>query len=249
MRKTTVVAKRESKAKPVKKEKTGAKKTPAKASKIIFPRACRLLKGFDEAQFERICECMHVRELHLKPKETFIRETDPCDWIGVVVTGAVRLTRTRIDGGVSVLETVGPNDTFGATYAFRDAPTMGLSMSAVGETVVLLFRTENITRPCHRVCTAHVLYLRNLLAVISQKTFQIKQKLRILSQHTIRGRLMLFLHIRAKREKSNEIEIPFDRQALADFLCVDRSALSAEISKLRKEGLLESEKNRFKLLK
>ena len=75
-----------------------------------------------------------------------------------------------------------------------------------------------------------------------------KQKIRILSQRTIRARLMLFLQIRAKRAKSNEFEIPFDRQALADYLCVDRSALSAELSKLRKERLVESVKNKFKLL-
>ena len=60
--------------------------------------------------------------------------------------------------------------------------------------------------------------------------------------------MMLLLHIRAKREKSNEFDIPFDRQALADYLCVDRSALSAELSKLRAERKVESVKNHFKLI-
>ena len=83
---------------------------------------------------------------------------------------------------------------------------------------------------------------------MSQTTFALKQKLRILSQRSIRGRLMLFLNIRAKRVKSFEFDIPFDRQALADYLCVDRSALSAELSKLRAEGKVEAEKNHFKLL-
>ena len=224
-------------------------KKPAKAKReIIFPCACRLLKDLGQEGFDRICECLNVRELHLHNKEQFIFESDPCDRIGIVVTGAVRLTRTRIDGGRNVLETVGENDTFGATYVFRDVKAMGVGMCAVGETVVLLFDIERITRPCHKVCQAHLQLVRNLLAVMSQKTFQIKQKLRILSQRTIRGRLMLFLHIRAKRAKSNEFDIPFDRQALADFLCVERTALSAEISKLRAEGVLESVKNRFKLL-
>ena len=121
-------------------------------------------------------------------------------------------------------------------------------MSAVGDTTVILLEIEKITHPCHKVCAAHLQFVKNLLTVMSQKTFALKQKLRILSQRTIRGRLMLFLQIRAKRAKSNEFEIPFDRQALADFLCVDRSALSAELSKLRKERKVESVKNRFKLL-
>ena len=186
--------------------------------------------------------------LKLRNKETFIVESDPPDRIGIVVTGAVRLTRQRLDGGRNVLETIQPNDVFGTTYVFRDAPTMGISMSAVGDTTVILLEIEKITQPCHKVCAAHLQFVKNLLNVMSQKTFALKQKLRILSQRTIRGRLMLFLQIRAKRAKSNEFEIPFDRQALADFLCVDRSALSAELSKLRRERLVESVKNRFKLL-
>ena len=223
-------------------------KKKTKTTGPIFPRACRLLKDIDEAGFARLCECMHVKELHLRNKETFVRESDPCNRIGVVAVGAVQLSRQRMDGGRAVLETVHENGTFGTTYVFRDAKTMGISMRAVGETVVLLFDTDSILHPCHKVCSAHIHFLHNLLTVMSQTTFQLKQKLRILSQRTIRGRLMLFLQIRAKRAQSNEFDIPFDRQALADFLCVDRSALSAELSKLRHERKVESVKNHFKLL-
>ena len=215
---------------------------------VVFPRVCRLLKGLDDEGFCRLCECMGVKELRLRNKQTFISESDPCDRIGIVVTGAVRLTRMRIDGGRNVLETIQEGGVFGTTYVFRDVSTMGISMSAVGETTVLLFEIERITRPCHKVCSAHMQFLRNLLTVMSQTTFALKQKLRILSQRSIRNRLMLFLNIRAKRAKSNEFDIPFDRQALADYLCVDRSALSAELSKLRAEGKVESVKFHFKLL-
>ena len=156
-------------------------------SKVIFPCGCRLLKDLGEDGFARICECLQVKELHLKNKETFIRESDPCNRIGIVAMGAVQLSRQRIDGGRSVLETIHENGTFGTTYVFRDVQTMGVSATAVGDTVVLLFNTDRITHPCHKVCTAHICFLRNLLTVMSQMTFQIKQKLRILSQRTIRG--------------------------------------------------------------
>ena len=244
---------RKSEGKPTAKKPSAkpknAKKTPAKPKNaIIFPRACRLLKDLGDEGFARICECMNVKELHLRNKQTFITESDPCDRIGIVVTGAVRLTRLRIDGGRNVLETIPENGVFGTTYVFRDVPTMGISASAVGETIVLLIEITRVSRPCHKVCFAHMQFVRNLLAVMSQTTFALKQKLRILSQRTIRGRLMLFLNIRAKRAKSSEFDIPFDRQALADYLCVDRSALSAELSKLRAERKVEADKNHFKLL-
>lgn len=220
----------------------------AKSKAIAFPRLCRLLQDVDDAGFSRLCECMNVRELNLKNGDRFISETDPCRWVGIVVSGAVRLSRQRIDGGRNVLETVQAGDSFGATYVFRDVKSIGISMCAVGETTVILFDISKITHPCHKVCSAHLQFLKNLLAVMSQKTFQIKQKLRILSQRTIRGRLLLFLNMRAKAVKSNEFDIPFDRQSLADYLCVERSALSAEISKLRREGKIDSERNHFKLI-
>ena len=240
---------KKSSAKKSSAKRASAKKSSATEKKeIVFPRACRLLQDLGEDGFRRICECMHVRELRLRNKETFIRESDPCTRIGVVVMGAVQLSRQRIDGGRSVLETIHENGTFGTTYVFRDVKTMGVNIAAVGDTIVLLFETERLTRPCHKVCAAHMQFARNLLAVMSQTTFALKQKLRILSQRTIRGRLMLFLNIRAKRAQAKEFDIPFDRQALADYLCVDRSALSAELSKLRDEHKVESVKNHFKLL-
>ena len=231
----------------MKKSTVGNRQAKA-GGKLIFPRACRLLKDVDDAGFARLCECMHVRELHLKNKETFIRETDPCNRIGIVVLGAVQLSRQRLDGGCAVLETVREGGAFGMTYVFRDAKTMGIGIRAVGDSVVQLFDTESVLHPCHNVCAAHLHFLHNLLTVMSQTTFALKQKLRILSQRTIRGRLMLYLQILAKRAQAKEFDIPFDRQALAEFLCVDRSALSAELSKLRKERKVESVKHHFKLL-
>lgn len=216
-------------------------------SKLIFPRASRLLRDIDEGGFNDLCDCLHARELHLHNKQTFVFENDPCDKIGIVALGGVRLSRQRLDGGRNVLEDVAPVDVFGTTYAFRDVNTMGISASAVGDTTVLLFDTKNITRPCHRVCGAHMQFVRNLLAVMSHKTFAMKQKLRILGRRTIRGRLTLLLQIYARRTQSMKFDIPFDRQALADYLCVDRSALSAELSKMRDEGLIKFEKNHFEL--
>lgn len=220
-----------------------------KKDEFIFPRACRLLKDIDDKGFKRLCECLHARQVHLHNKESCVLENDACDRIGIVVMGSIRLTRQRIDGGRNVLEDVGLNGVFGTTYAFRDAATMGIGASAIGETIVIIFNTEKITRPCHKVCNAHMQFVRNLLTIMSQKMFAMRQKLRILAHHTIRGRLRLFLQIQEVRAKSRVFDISYDRQALADFLYVDRSALSAELSKMQAEGILRFNKNHFEILK
>lgn len=216
-------------------------------SKIVFPRTCRLLQGIDETGFRRLCDCLHVRETRLLNRETLTFEYEPCDKIGIVALGRVCLSRRRADGGRAVLEDVESCGVFGTTYAFQDANATGITITSIGESTVLLFGTHNITRPCRRVCEAHLRLVRNLLAVMSAKTRCLKYKLRILSQRTIRARLVLYLEALARGKKVREFDIPFDRQALADYLCVDRSALSAELSKMRAEGLLDFAKSHFRL--
>ena len=218
-------------------------------NQFTYPENCRLIQGISNEGFQHLCACMGAREVHLKSKEVLIHESDPVDKIGIVVKGAVCISRTVVDGHRVVLETVTAPETFGTTYVFSGVKMNGADITAVGEATVILLGTAHLINPCPRICDDHLQYLKNLLFIICHRNYQLKQKLRIVSQKTIRGKLMMFLYIRSRRAKSMEFDIPYARQALADFLCVDRSALSAEISKLRDEGILESHKNHFKILR
>lgn len=216
--------------------------------RIVYPSGSRLVRDIDESAFSHVCKCLKAKSLRLLNRETLLREDSPCNKIGVVIRGIVRLYRHGKDGRRSVLEDVLPGEVFGTTYAFRDSKELGVNASAVGDADVLLFDASSIMKPeCREICKAHMQFVRNLLSIMCHKTLQVKQKLRILSQRTIRARLMMYLRLVAKRLKTVEFNISFDRQSLADYLCVDRSALSAELSKLKSERLIEFEKNHFRL--
>ena len=101
---------------------------------------------------------------------------------------------------------------------------------------------------CGNACLFHSRIVRNLVQVLAQKNLHLNRKLDIASRRSTRDKLMAYLTAQAKQQKSAQFTIPFDRQALADYLGVERSAMSAELSKLQKEGLLETRKNWFKLL-
>lgn len=216
---------------------------------FTYPKDCRLVQGISNEGFQHLCTCMGAREVHLRPKQVLIHETDPVDKIGIVVSGSVCISRTLVDGKRIVLENVVAPETFGTTYVFSGVKMNGAEISAIGESTVILLGTAHLINPCPRICDDHLQYLKNLLAIICRRNYQLKQKLRIISKKTIREKLMAFLYVRSRRAQSMEFDIPYDRQALADFLCIDRSALSSEISKLREEGVLESRKNHFKILR
>lgn len=213
------------------------------------PSGCRLTAGISEKEWNKLMPCLNAVEHDVKAGGVIFHEGDPADRLGIVVSGRVAITRDRLDGTRVVIEQIGPGDSFGASYVYAGAPKMSVAIRAVEPTKVIILEAERIPKMCGKACPAHSRFIRNTLTVISIRNFQVKQKLRIVSQRTTRGKLMLFLHIRAKRAGSNEFDIPFNRQQLADYLYVDRCALSTEISKLKARKILDCRKNHFKLLK
>ena len=140
--------------------------------------------------------------------------------MGMVLSGAVRLVREDYYGNRSIVAHIGPAELFGETYACAGISAVPISIVADENSVVLLMDCRRITTTCSSACAFHNRIIFNLLKLVAVKNLVFDQK----------------------------IQIPYDRQELADYLEVERSGLSAEISKLRREGILECEKNHFKLL-
>ena len=176
------------------------------------------------------------------------RAGDPAEFIGIVLEGAVQVLREDYYGNRSILAHIGPRELFGETYAFATVDTLPVSIAAVEDTQLLLLDSRRITACCSNACAFHNRVIFNLLRLVASKNLDLHQKIQITAQRTTREKLMAYLLSVAKIQGPS-FRIPYDRQALADYLEVDRSGLSAEISKLRKERVLECEKNSFRLLK
>ena len=124
---------------------------------------------------------------------------------------------------------------------------MSVDVEADGDCDVLLVKTDRILSPCENACAFHARLVRNLMRALAVKTIELNRKIEILSHRSTQNRLMAYLHSIAQQKGAAEFDIPFDRQQLADYLCVERSALSAEISRLSKLGLITSRKSHFAL--
>ena len=134
-----------------------------------------------------------------------------------------------------------------AAQAFSGAKTMRVRVEADAPSRILILNAERVGSPCCKGCTFHARLVRNVMRIISAKTLELNAKIDILSHRTTEDRLLAYLHSFAEKCGSREFDIPFDRQQLADFLCVERSALSAEISRLVRVGSFDCRKNHFKL--
>ena len=209
---------------------------------------CPLFEGIQMEDLQAMLGCIGGRTVQLSKGQPVFTEGDPATHVGMVLQGSVQLVRSDYYGNRSIVAHIGPAQLFGETYACANVAALPVSIVADADSQVLLMDCRRITVSCSHACAFHSRIIFNLLRMVATKNLVFDQKIQITSQRTTREKLMAYLLSQAKLQGSSSFTIPYDRQSLADYLEVDRSGLSAEISKLRKEGIIQSEKNRFILL-
>ena len=174
-----------------------------------------------------------------------LRAGDPVRSLGLVLSGSVLIARDDFWGSTTVLARVEPGQIFAETYACTPGEPLMVRVSAADPAEILFVRMDRILSGA--AGASQDTLVRNLLTLLAQKNLMLSRKIFHTAPKTIRGRVLSYLSEQAVRAGSRRFAIPFDRQQLADYLGVDRSALSHELGKLQKEGLLRVEKNRFEL--
>lgn len=215
---------------------------------VVSLRNCPLFENIRPEDLTGMLGCLDARKMWVKKGQFILREGDSTRLVGIVLSGAAQVIREDYYGNRSIMARIEPMQLFGESYAFSGVDALPVSVVADEDCHILMIDSRRITNCCSHACSFHNQMIFNLLHLVSTHNLMLHQKMQITAKRTTREKLMAYLLIQAKQTGRNIFTIPFDRQGLADYLEVDRSGLSAEISKLRKEGILESEKSTFKLL-
>lgn len=211
-------------------------------------RKCPLFVGVADEHIGKMLHCLGAVKESFDKKYTIIAEGNPAKFIGILLSGSARVEQVDYYGNRTIVGRVEPSQLFCEEFACAEAEAIPVSVIANEPCEVLLVDCCHILHTCHNNCAFHQQMIFNLMKNLAVKNIGYHQKIEITSKRTTREKLMAYLMFCAKESASNSFTIPYDRQELADFLEVERSGLSAEISKLRKEGVLESTKNYFELL-
>jgi len=210
-------------------------------------KKCPLFKDISDESLLRMLTCLGARVSVFDKKYTIMNEGSPAKYIGIVLSGEVQISRTDYFGNRSILQNVGRSEVFAEAFACAELSAMPVCAVATEESEIMLIKADHILNTCENHCAFHQKLIFNLMKDISKKTVAFHKRIEITSKRTTREKLLSYLAAEAKENGSNSFEIPFDRQELADYLEVERSGLSKEISKLRKEGVITSRKSHFKI--
>jgi len=211
-------------------------------------KLCPLFCGIAEDELLPMLSCLGARVSGFDRHASIISEGDEAKFFGVVISGNVRIEQVDYFGNRSIVGRASTGDLFGESFACASVAFMPVNVVCEDASSILLLDNSRVMNPCSNVCSFHRQLIYNLMKIMAMKNLAFHQKIEITSKRTTREKLLAYLMSEAKRTGKSSFEIPFDRQSLADYLAVDRSGLSAEISKLRTEGLIESRRSFFKLL-
>ena len=207
-----------------------------------------LFQGASPQEIAEMLRCLVAERRRFAKGEQIYRTGDVVASLGMVLSGSVLVERVDLWGNVTVLDSIGPGHIFAEAYACACGEPLMVDVAAAGPAEVLFLNMDRVLRTCPHACAHHNQLVRNLLTISAQKNLNLSRKIFHTSAKSIRGRLLAYLSDQAIRSGGRSFAIPFDRQQLADYLNVDRSALSHELGKMQREGLLRVRKNRFDLL-
>lgn len=167
-------------------------------------------------------------------------------YFGLVCQGQVQVLKENQRGNKMIVALIEPTDIFGEAYAYAAAGRLPVSVDAMTETVVLFFEPNTLLTLTDVPGGKQL--IRNSLQILAQKSLMLNRKIEVLSQRTITDKVLAYLHLEYTKQKTKHLCIPFNRQEMADFLGVERSALSTTLGNMQKDGLIDYHKNEFTLL-
>lgn len=205
-----------------------------------------LFSGIKREEVKHLLSCLSANEKHYGKEEIILSVGEKMDSIGIFLEGTGQIIHEDYWGNKIIFSELKEGSVFGEVFAVLGRSSE-VSVVATSKIKVLWFRISGIMSVCHQACGYHNRLIKNLLVSISEKNLMLTRKMNHIGKKTTREKLLAYLSSESMKAGSSKFIIPFDRQDLADYLFVDRSALSNEISKLRKEGVIKNKKNEFEI--
>ena len=201
----------------------------------------RLFQGIREHEIEAMLTCLSAEERTYGKDAYIYRAGDVTGRLGVVMEGAVNIIKDDVWGNRKIIENIGGGQIFGETYACLKGEPLMVDVQASERSRILFMDVNRILTTCSSSCDFHNRLIRSLMYVLAGKNLMLTKKMDIITPKSLRERVMVYLSQESVKQGSRTITVPFNRQQMADYLSVDRSALSAELSRMQRDGVISYE--------
>lgn len=211
-------------------------------------KASELFKGLSSGDICEILNCTGAYMKKYNKGEYILLAGSTTEFMGMLLSGSATVVQEDIWGNQNILSKIIPGLCFAEPFAACPGVILNISVIAESNSSILWINMKNLLHACFACCSHHNKVIRNLVVVLAGKLLIFNDKITHTGKRKIREKLLSYLYTESVRQGKLSFDIPYDRQQLADFLCVGRSAMSMELSKLQREGLIKTSHNHFELL-
>ena len=209
---------------------------------------CALFTGINVSDLATLMDCLKAVPRTYKKNEFIFSAGETAQSVGLVLSGNAHILQEDYWGNRTILANLESGELFGEAFSCAETDSLPVSVIAIDKTEVLLIDGRRLITTCAVSCGFHRVIIKNMMKTLAQKNILLTQKMEMVTHRTTRERLMAYLSSQALRTKKSCFTIPFNRQQLADYLSVERSAMSAELSKMQAAGLIRTHRSAFELL-
>ncbi len=215
--------------------------------KVVYVK-CRLFNDFTDDEVKMVLSNLHVVLEKYSTDEYIYTQGDAINTIGIIVKGSINILKEDYDGNTNIISTLREGDMFAEVFVLAGVKEIPVTVSAASECEIIHLDYKMLIIATSKLGDIHVRLIDNLLKIVAGNALALNRKLQIVSKKTTRGKVLEYLYSQSRLHKSNEFKINYSREELANYLCVDRSALSRELSNMERDGLIEFDKNNFKII-
>lgn len=208
---------------------------------------CAFLRGMNDGEIKSVLGCVGAYTEKAPKGKYIFRAGDSTDVMGMVLSGSALIIQEDVWGHRNIMVKCRPREFFGEIYAATPGSILNISVVAEEDTLILMMNVKRLMATCSSACDHHQRLVRNLVGVLANKVMAFNEKITHISKRSTREKILSYLSHESQRQGSLSFDIPFNRQDMADYLCVDRAAMTVEISKLQREGVLKTNRNHFEL--
>lgn len=212
-------------------------------------KSTKIFREASEFECQAMMFCFKTKFKTFNKHDTIIKQGDSMEHIALILKGGANVENVDVLGNISIIMKLNRGDVYGIESAYADDDFYKDSVIATEKSLVLFLDRHRLITPCQNRCRRHDTVVKNLMQIVAERNIELLNKLTHMSKKSIREKLMSYLYSQYQKEKSTYFEIPFNKTELASYLSVDRSAMSSELNKMKKEGIIDFDKRQYRIIK
>ncbi len=205
-----------------------------------------LFNGISDKELLLALKCLEGEIVSYDKGQTVIKEGSLSDRFGLLIEGLLQSTQYDLEGNRSIIQTIEPLQIFNENYCYVNEKSP-VNIETIESSKILFLKSHISSKLLPAVCSIKNILLNNLFIIQTHKNVELTKKLECMSKRTTREKLMAYLKLESLKQGTRKFDIRLDRQQLADYLGIERSAMSAELSKMVKEHLIKTNRSHFEI--